>query len=52
MYYAQLTIINKRAVVTAVTETATALPAGAQFVPIQSLDASLLGKTYQDGVFV
>lgn len=52
MYYAQLKIIDRLAVVVAVTETPTPLPAAPQFVLIDSLDASLLGKTYQDGAFV
>ena len=52
MYYAQLTIVNRKAVVTAVTETPVALPPLPSLIVIKSLDASLLGKTYIDGVFV
>lgn len=52
MYYAQLKIINHCAVVVAVTETHSELPPAPNLIPIDSLDGSLLGKTYQDGVFV
>ena len=52
MYYAQLKIIHNRAVVVAITETHSPLPPLPSLIVIKSLDASLLGKTYIDGVFV
>lgn len=52
MYYAQLKIINHRAMVVAVTETHSELPPSPNLIPIDGLDSSLLGKSYQDGVFV
>lgn len=46
MYYAQIT----NGVVTAVTETAAPIDA-ANMIAVDSLDASLLGQSYADGVF-